>query len=213
MNLVWLAADDPDEGERQANDAMERWSHQGFHRQHYNHVLAGIQTELYRGRGTSAWRLIDANWTAMKRTSLFRIQFLRIEASYLRARCALLMAGAGGNPRRYLAVARRDLRRIASEGMRWSDSIALLLNASVAHAEGRPDLAADYLARAATAFDRSDMHLYAAVTRRRLGGLVKGDGGRRLLQEADTWLAAQDVRNPARITRMLAPGFPDDDAP
>ena len=50
MNLVWLAADEPDEGERQANEAMDRWSHEGFHRQHYNHVLARIQTELYRGR-------------------------------------------------------------------------------------------------------------------------------------------------------------------
>src|SRR6185503_10712399 len=97
MNLVWLAADEPDEGERQAHDAMQRWSQEGFHRQHYNHMLARIQTELYRGRAEAAWRLIDGNWPAMRRTSLFRIQFLRIEASYLRARCALLMVGAGGD--------------------------------------------------------------------------------------------------------------------
>ena len=98
MNLVWLAADQPDEGERQANGAMERWSHAGFHRQHYNHVLARIQTELYRGRAESAWRLIDGNWKAMAGISLFRVQFLRIEASYLRARCALLMAGSRPQP-------------------------------------------------------------------------------------------------------------------
>ena len=30
MTLVWLAADDPDEGEQQANDVMERWSQRAF---------------------------------------------------------------------------------------------------------------------------------------------------------------------------------------
>ena len=55
------------------------------------------------------------------------------------------------------------------------------------------------------------MQLYAAVTRRRLAGLVKGDGGRELRRQSDEWMAAQDVRNPALLTRMLAPGFPDDD--
>ena len=94
MNLVWLGADDPDEGERQANAAMERWSHEGFHRQHYNHMLARIQTELYRGDANAAWRLIDGNWAAMKRTSLFRIQILRIEAasSGRGARCSWRVA-------------------------------------------------------------------------------------------------------------------------
>ena len=58
MNLVWLAADEPDEGERQANEAMEGWSHEGFHRQHYSHVLARIQTALYRGDAEAAWRVV-----------------------------------------------------------------------------------------------------------------------------------------------------------
>jgi len=55
------------------------------------------------------------------------------------------------------------------------------------------------------------MQLYAAVSRRRLGALVKGDRGRELLRQSDEWMAAQDVRNSALLTRMLAPGFPGDD--
>jgi hypothetical protein len=207
MNLVWLAADDPDEGERQADEAMERWSHEGFHRQHYNHVLARIQTELYRGRAEAAWQSIDGNWAAMQRTSLFRIQFLRVEASYLRARCALLMVDAGKDPRRFLAVARRDARRIAREKMAWSEPISLLLDAAVAFQEGRPASAADTLARAADAFDRAEMQLYAAVARRRLSALVAGERGHELLRHATEWMAAHDVRDPERMTRMLAPGF------
>jgi hypothetical protein len=209
MNLVWLVADDPDEGERQANGAMERWSDEGFHRQHYNHTLARIQTELYRGRAEEAWRAITGSWAAMERTGLLRIQFLVIESSYLRARCALLMVAAGADPRRFLAIARHDARRIAREKMGWSDPLSWLLGAAVAWREGRPDAALELLTRAADGFDRAEMQLYAAVSRRRLGALVKGDRGRELLRRGDEWMAAQAVRNPALLTRMLAPGFPD----
>jgi hypothetical protein len=63
---------------------------------------------------------------------------------------------------------------------------------------------------AAAGFDRAEMQLYTAVTRRRLGVLVKGDRGRELLRRADEWMTAQNVRNPALITRMFAPGFADE---
>jgi hypothetical protein len=89
------------------------------------------------------------------------------------------------------------------------DPVSWLLNAAVACCEGRPDLAPDHPARAAAGFDRAEMQLYAAVTRRRLGALLEGDRGRDLVRQADEWMAAQGVRNPALLTRMLAPGFPD----
>ena len=56
-NYVWLAADDPDEGEREAVESIERWSQKGFHRQHYSAMLARVQTALYRGDAEAAWRL------------------------------------------------------------------------------------------------------------------------------------------------------------
>ena len=58
-------------------------------------------------------------------------------------------------------------------------------------------------------FERADMNLYLAVTRRRIGALQDNAGGRALACQADEWMAAQTVKNPAAITRMLAPGFPD----
>jgi hypothetical protein len=53
------------------------------------------------------------------------------------------------------------------------------------------------------------MNLYAAVARRRLGSMRAGDSGRELIQQADHWLQANGVRNPARLSRLIAPGFPD----
>jgi hypothetical protein len=121
------------------------------------------------------------------------------------------MAGAGGDPRRFLSVARGDARRLARERMAWSDPLSLVLHAAIACCEGRSELAADHLARAVAGFDRADMQLYAAAARRRLGALLTDDRGRERLRQADDWMAAQGVRNPALVTRMLAPGFQDDD--
>ena len=121
-----------------------------------------------------------------------------------------MMAGSGRDPRRFLSIARNDARRIAREKMGWSDPVSWLLSAAVASHEGRPDAAVDYLVRAADGFDRAEMQLYAAVARRRLGALLKGETGRELLRAADEWMAAQTIRNPVLMTRMLAPGFPDD---
>ena len=209
MNIVWLAADQPDDGQRHANEARQAWSQHGFHRQHYSHMLASINTELYRGDAEAAWRVVAGNWTTLERTGLLRVQFLRIEACFLRARAALLNAARGRDVERFLSIAREDARRIGRFGLRWSDAIATLLSAAVTFLEGRPGDARDMMAAAVTACERADMKLYAAVARRRLGLLRKDDRGRELVCEADAWMAAQGIRNPSRMTRLIATGFPD----
>jgi hypothetical protein len=208
-NLVWLAADQPDEGERDAKEAMKGWSQRGFHRQHYSHVLARIQTALYRGDAEAAWNLVRANWTAFERTLLLRGPFMRVDSSYLRARAALLNAASGRDVARFLSIARKDARRIGHVGIPWSDAVATLLSAGVTFLEGRSGDARDLLAAAVTACERADMKLYAAVARRRLGMLQNDDRGRELVGEADAWMAAQGIKNPARMARLIAPGFPD----
>jgi hypothetical protein len=70
-------------------------------------------------------------------------------------------------------------------------------------------MALRYLQDAAARFERADMMLYLAVTRRRIGLLQDDEHGRALQHQAEAWMAAQNIKNPARITRMLAPGFPD----
>ena len=98
-----------------------------------------------------------------------RVQVLRVESLYLRARSALAMAGTHAADRpRFLSAARRSARLIARERMRWSDPIAVLLQAGIANLEGRTALAVKDLRDAADRFDDADMRLYAAVARRRL---------------------------------------------
>ena len=93
--------------------------------------------------------------------------------------------------------------------MGWSDAIAMLLGAAVIDLEGRPGAAQDLLTAAASSFDNAGMAFHAAITRRRLGFVQGGDRGRALIDAADAWMAGQQIRNPARMARLIAPGFPD----
>ena len=135
------------------------------------------------------------------------MQLIRIEAWYLRARAALLVAATGTETRRFLRVARQSTRRIARERMPWSDPIASLLTAAIAHLEDRPDTACEHLAAALQGFERADMKLYAAVARRCLGQLMGGPTSEQYLREADEWMATQDIVKPSRMTQLIAPGF------
>ncbi len=207
MNLVWLANDQPDEAERAANEAMERWSHDGFHRQHYNHVLARIQTALYRGQGETAWQLVTGNWRNFDRALIPHVHFQRVETLYLRARSALLLAAAGHSRPKLLSVARADARRLRRVPIRSSAPIATLIEAAAAYVAGSTTDACAGLAAAIDAFDAVDMRLYSAVCRRRLGMLQRDDTARSLLESSEAWMAAQGIRNPARISGLIAPGF------
>jgi hypothetical protein len=62
---------------------------------------------------------------------------------------------------------------------------------------------------AAEQLDAIEMRLYAAAARRRLGQLLGGDEGRGMIVQADVWMTGQGIKNPARMTAMLVPGFPD----
>jgi hypothetical protein len=207
-NYAWLAADEPDDGERAAIESIGAWSQKGFHRQHYSAMLARVQTDLYRGDGRAAWRLLDEQEPMLRRSLLTRVQVFRIEAIYLRARSALAIA-AGDGSGRLLSVARAGARRIASERMPWSDPIALLVNAGVAHLEGNAPLALRHLHDAAGRFDRADMKLYRAVAWQAIGALQDDEPGRDFRRQADAWMATQQIKNAAAMTRMLAPGFPE----
>ena len=204
FNLIWLAADDAERARTEVDDALERWSQRGFHLQHYSALQAMEQRDLYVGDAASASRRLEAQWPALKRSLLTRIQVLRIEVVQLRGRVALAMATRGVDVKRHRSAA--DAKRLEDERMAWAEPHASLLRSSIAAAKG-DDRAAVRCARAALRGDeRADMGLYAATARRRLGELVGGDEGRALEKASAAWMTEQGIRRPERMTAMLAPG-------
>ena len=209
-NVTWLVNDDASTARRMLHDAMRRWSTTAFHVQHYYSLLTEGQIDLYTGEVGAAWDRIAAQWPALAGSLLLRFQITRNEALHLRARCALALAvqARGSERLGYLARVERDARRIARSRMPWSDPLADLLTAAVESCRGDQGAAVQLLRRAVAGSEAADMACFSAVARRRLGELVGGVEGARLMSDSDEWMRGQQVVRPENFTNMLAPGLP-----
>jgi hypothetical protein len=209
--LLSLISDEPARARDELEGAVAQWSHQGFQFQHYFHLVGEAEISLYAGAATEAWQGLLHHWRALERSLLLRsVQLYRIEARHLRARCAI--AATGGRQtetserERLLQAALRDAHRIAREKTDWGNPLASLIEAAVALSRAHREEAATHLSSAESGFERTDMALYRFAARRARGLLLGGEVGRELVGSADEWMAAQKIRNPDRMTFMLAPG-------
>jgi eukaryotic-like serine/threonine-protein kinase len=206
MNPIWLAADDPDRARDEVIAALTTWPREGFHLQHYSSLVALAQIELYTGDYEVAWKHIEGQVKPLVKSLLLRIQGLRIEAMHLRARLALASSfGAQRNPR--LQIAEKLAEKIAHEQMPWSNPLSLMIRAALACRRDDDATAASLTSKAIEEFEASNMRLYAAAARMRLGEIMGGDTGSELIREADEWMNRQQIKNPAKVTNLMAPGF------
>jgi hypothetical protein len=204
--FVRLVADEPELAATELDQVMEKWSHQGFHVQHMNHLFDMGQISLYVGDGQTAWHRLHGAWPTLQQSHLLQVQQVRVVMLDQRARCALAMAnGADSSP--WLQAAQRDVRSLYREKIPWADPLAQLTEAAIVFRRGDNKRAGDLLTRAIAGFTATDMHLHAAVARRRLGQLLGGSQGRELAEKADEWMNDQQVRNPERMTATLTPGW------
>jgi serine/threonine protein kinase len=203
MTFMWLAQGQPELAEQNAEEALQRWSQQGFHLQHYNRVLALAQCSMYRGDARAALTRLDETWPLLENSMLMRIQALRVEIWHARGRAMLAALRKG----RSAADVQRIAHRIAGERMAWTRPLAAILMAGVHRHRGQLDAARFDLERAAAGFDAVDMQLYAAVARMRLGALIGGDQGVEVRAKAQRFFDAQGIVDPDAFTRLLAAGF------
>jgi hypothetical protein len=202
-----LAADDPAQARRELDAIMGAWTHKGFHVQHMEKMWIQLHIDLYCEDGDAAWDRIMRHWPDLERSLILRVQVIRIGMRHLRARCALAKASASPDPRPYLAAADRDARRLLREKMPWGEGLAQVIRAGVAAGRGDTPGAVARLTAALSSLEANDMRYPAAGARRRLGTLLGGVEGRALIDQVDTWMTSQGIRNPCRFTAMLAPGF------
>jgi hypothetical protein len=94
LSLIWLAADQALEAEREADEAVARWSQRGFERPQYLRLLTMVQIRLYLGRAREAWDLVERHRAEFRRPLFRRVQHTRVETANWRARCALALGAA-----------------------------------------------------------------------------------------------------------------------
>ena len=210
MAIVQLGGRRPGGGPRASYARpMGRWSQKGFHVQHHNALLARVYIDLYSGDGRRglASHLGEVAGVCVL-VAAPAVQQVRIDVAPAPRPKRPGGGLASPDPRPLIRSAERDARRLERERVPWAQAHAAYVRAALAQARGDTPRARAGLARARSLYDPADP--LAAAARRRLG--AHRSAARRakaLVAEADAWMAAQSIRNPARMAAMYAPGdFP-----
>jgi eukaryotic-like serine/threonine-protein kinase len=207
--VIHLAADEPDKALQAVAEALTLWPARGFHLQHYHALWLEAETALYSGEAAHGWELVQQRWRALQQSLLLHIQVVRLTLLQLRARCALAAATTPGSAApSLLRAVERDVRLIERERTPRFDACARLIRAGLASLRGNVPEAVRLLGLAEDGFRAGDMALYAASAQYRRGRLVGGEEGRRLIASALETMTNQEIRNPARLLNVFAPGFP-----
>lgn len=208
--VVFLADDDVEGARREVAEVMSQWPSRTFHFQHYWAMLSNGMADLYASEGARAWTRLEAEWPALVRSRLLAIESLRIEAHYLRARCALAAAwetdevASGPSPAtdRWLEAALQSAARLEREQPVWARALATLVRASLARLVGDTEGALTLYERAEATLATSEMELMVAATRRRRADLLPADEGAGLRLESERWMTAQGIRCPERMASL-----------
>ncbi|MEM9189245.1 MAG: protein kinase [Myxococcota bacterium] len=201
VNLVWLAEDDPTRAQKEAETAMNTWTQDGFHVQHFLDLVARTSHDLYVGDAEAAAARVRTTWSRFRRSLLPRLEFVRVAGLELRARAEL----AALHQRRWNRAAREkqlwaDIRKLRQESPPRAQAHATLLAAGVHRLHEPAEAVADY-AEAAVMFEAIDMVLHSLVARR--AALVAQ--GRPATAEEEA-LRARGIHRPSRFAQLLAPG-------
>jgi hypothetical protein len=209
-HIARLAADAPQRAREELEAGLAGWKR--GERFDYLHLwVRGARTDisLYSGERLAAPEPVRATWQAAARALDRFVQagFVRGLDARGRRRLALAAQATDADERRgHVRSAEEHARTIEREKTRWGDPLALLLRASAAASRGETEQAVVWLGSAESGLQAAEMALHAAVARRRRGELLGGETGRALVDSADAWMAGQSIRNPERMTAMLAPG-------
>ncbi|APW59747.1 serine/threonine-protein kinase PknK [Paludisphaera borealis] len=201
-------ANDDSEGVDQRLDAMAgRWPICGFTVQHVSVVRSVVHYELYKGRVEDAWTRIEEVWPDFARSTLPRIQMIRIQMNELRARTALANAEQCPNSEPYLHVVERQIRRLDREPPCWCEGHVHFLRAGVAACRKDAATALHELGEAARAYAKSDMLLLECVMRLRSAEIHGGEQGRLQAESIIERMKAFGIAAPEFWAQMAAPGF------
>src|SRR6266540_680047 len=206
-HVSWLAADNPEGAVQELENGLREWTR-------FDHLrlwarAARRDIALYSGTGLADPDPVTEGWRPFARALDRFAQVGLIRGLDSRARCRLGMAGSNPNQREAQSLpkgAEGHARAILREKTHWGDPLAHLIRAGAASTRGETERALGLLESAEAGFAAADMALHLAAARRRRGELLGGDAGRGLVAAANAWMSGQAIKNPERMTAMLAPG-------
>ncbi|HNJ41728.1 MAG TPA: hypothetical protein PKZ53_14635, partial [Acidobacteriota bacterium] len=193
-----------------ALDELERtsnlWSQHSFHSHDYWKLIGKSEIGLYDSNPGPAWAEMNTRWPKILGWGIRSIQMVFIETLHAQARLALSMAQHQRNANAFLKIAENHARKIKREKIAYGDGWAELIFAGIEATRGRTAAAISHLHSAEIKLAGADMRLYATAASRRRGELLANDEGKELINRSEAWMIGQQIKNPARMADMLAPG-------
>jgi len=211
---VELSRDNPDSALDKLARAYAHKSGDAFDWHDFLYLLGSTSVDLYTGAAMSAKRRMDEAWSGLRSALMFEIYLARQECNSLRTRARIACAAEPHVSRRerdaLLLDAEKDIAKVFEEDPHvWPRANAALFRAGIASIRGERDTARALMERAEQAFSAADMEVHTAVARIRSGQLLGGERGAAMRAEGESRLAAQGVKSPEKVCRMLSPGrFP-----
>jgi hypothetical protein len=204
---ILLLDDRPETAQHELTALSEQWPRRGFLVQHYHAFTAQLMIDLYQGDGTAAWEHVRQRWAALEGSGLLYVQVIRIWMRHFRAASALAAAVAGPAHRHLWREARSDARRLERERTPWATGFARLIQGGIADVLGDRSGAVARLREAEAVLTETELVVWAAAAKRRLGLVVGGEEGARLVAQSDQRFQELTIANPARVMEMMTPGY------
>jgi hypothetical protein len=201
--LVALADDDPARARAIVDEAIGRWSSDGFHLQHFQYMVSRVEIGLYDGNVAAAYEEHRRDLLALRRSMLTKAQIVDIELHNMSARAAIALRAAGAAGAPSAASVMGDIAAIEEHGATWGNALALALRASLSSLGDDPEATVALLQRAEDALRDAGMQMCATAARRRRGEL---SGDEALVRAADERMTSRGAVRPDRIAAMLMPG-------
>ncbi|MFO0762946.1 MAG: protein kinase [Byssovorax sp.] len=204
-NAYWLVRGEPERAEREAEDATLNFWAGGLSMQQIQAFLCRVEAALYRGEGASARRTLLARWHEIEGAQALRLPLMRVHLTFLRARTALAAAPDRALAGELLAEVERAASLLSADALPGASAMAACLRGAIAARRGQAEAAAPELERAVAGFEAAEMALHAAVARHKLG-VLRGEAGHAMAEEAEQWMQEQGAASPAQLSSMLLPG-------
>ena len=195
-NFAWLIAGRPDEARAQLEAAIHSLP-PGFHLPHVLAAQAACNIELYAGDVAAATKRLDQMWPDIERLGVLRMQQLRVELQYLRARTLV-----AERAEKQLRVLGEDLIKEAAP---WAIALGLVTRAAGLHLRGDRDGAIGSLQAAEEQLVAAGMTGWLHIARMRRAALEGGPGGAARVQAARDGLKDLGAAAPDRLAQLLVP--------
>jgi hypothetical protein len=204
---VALSNDDPEDARRQVREAMAKWTQTGFHAQHWYAMWSDVMTDLYEGKGASAYGRLQRDERALRRSLLLRARLVRGMTLYLHGCSAIAsIADEPGARAERVAEGRSLANRLSRQGAAWELMLASVVRAAAENAGGDLVRSVESLHEAARHGEAAHMWPQTWAVRYHLGRAIGGEEGRALTVEAERAMRDEGIRSPERMASTLVPG-------